>query len=241
MVAVPGNHEMLTYADHNVQGHDEWPLKGATDIWLQHMSPYIPSDIEQAPDSNGLDNRLTFSFVRDRVGFVVMNTDSYNPPTTSNPWGLEGMIPTQWISNKVKEFQADSANIDHVFVLGHKPYYIGGSPHTGHQGLPEGPTLWPELNRYHVEAMLSAHVHDYQRMQPGGKGTYQIIAGNGGSKGSASFFGYSLINILSNGTIELKSKGFDVGTPYYQAVPQNPMTLRDSTILTWTKNANPYQ
>ncbi|WP_299253440.1 hypothetical protein [uncultured Aquimarina sp.] len=36
--------------------------------------------------------------------------------------------------------------------------------------------------------MLSAYVHDYQRMQPKGKGTYQIIAGNCGSDGSADFF-----------------------------------------------------
>ena len=69
----------------------------------------------------------------------------------------------------------------------------------------------------------------------------QIIAGNGGSPyGGATFFGYTIINILSNGEVELQSKGFDIGEPYYQAVPENKMTVRDSTILTWTKNANPY-
>ena len=87
--------------------------------------------------------------------------------------------------------------------------------------------------------MLSAHVHDYQRMQPGGKGTYQIIAGNGGSKGEATFFGYSVINIMKSGEIQLISMGIDKQDPYYVA-PKDPFTIRDETKLTWSKNANPY-
>lgn len=83
--------------------------------------------------------------------------------------------------------------------------------------------------------MLSAHVHDYEREQPGDEGTYQIIAGNGGSPGEATFFGYTIINILSNGEVELESRGFNIGNPYYKAAPENPMTSRDNTILTWEK------
>lgn len=240
LVAVPGNHEMLTYADHDIPGHTEWPLKGATEIWMKYMSPYIPSDCEHISGKDSLNNQMTFSFVRGNVGFVVMNTDTYNKPTKTNPYGLEGIIPTKWIAKKVKEFRAD-AKIDHIFVLGHKPYYVGGQAETGHAGLPEGLVLWPLLRQSRVIAMLSAHVHDYQRMQPGGEGTYQIIAGNGGSPdGAATFFGYTIINILSDGEVELQSRGFNIGTPYYAAVPENPMTLRDNTILTWAKNANPY-
>ncbi|WP_378174790.1 hypothetical protein [Aquimarina sp. SS2-1] len=89
--------------------------------------------------------------------------------------------------------------------------------------------------------MLSAHVHDYQRMQPNGEGTYQIIAGNGGSDGPAAFFGYSTINIMSNGEVQFISRGFDKGSPYYQDVPENVMKVQDSTTLTWSKNHNPYQ
>lgn len=239
LVAIPGNHEMLSWADHNVPNHDEWPLKGSTEIWMKYMAPFMPADREKIAGETEEVNQMTFAFTRKNVGFVVMNTDTYNPPTDENPWGLEGQIPMDWIVSKVQQYQKDPA-IEHIFVLGHKPCYVNGIIETGHHGLPDGPTLWPALKEAHTNAMLSAHVHDYQRMQPGGEGTYQIIAGNAGSSGSATFFGYSTINILSNGEVELVSKGFDIGNPYYQDVPGNPFTVRDQSILTWTANANPY-
>lgn len=241
MVAVPGNHEMLYYKKYNnMPDHDEWPLKGATEIWMERMGEYMPADRDHVTGADSLVNRMTFSFARKNVGFIVMNTDTYNAPTKVNPYGLEGMIPTQWILDKIEQYKNDTA-IDHIFVLGHKPYYVDGEPQTGHAGLPEGPVLWPKMQEAKVAAMLSAHVHDYQRMQPGDEGTYQVIAGNAGSKGEATFFGYSTIRVWSSGKLELISTGYDIGDPYYKAVPNNPFTVRDSTILTWTKNANPYQ
>lgn len=245
MVAVPGNHEMLYYHDYNVPHHDEWPLKGATEIWMQYMAEYMPKDRDYITGNDSINNQMTFSFKRKNIGFILMNTDTYNAPTKENPYGLEGQIPTDWIVNKVEEYKANK-EIEHIFVLGHKPYYVANSTtgkpkaETGHKGIPEGPILWPKLEANHVIAMLSAHVHDYQRMQPGDEGTYQVIAGNSGSPGEAKFFGYSKIDILSSGEIKLTSMGYDIGDPYYKAVPNNPSTVRDQTMLTWTKNANPY-
>lgn len=239
MVAVPGNHEMLYWAEYPNQTADEWPLKGSTELWMKYMSSYMPSDRDHVTGTDSLNNRMTFSFVRHNVGFVLMNTDTYNAPTSEAPYGLEGQIPTQWVIDKVEEYQKNS-KIDHVFVLGHKPYYVDGQPDTGHRGLPAGPVLWPKLENAQVVAMLSAHLHDYQRVQPGDEGTYQVIAGNGGSKGEATFFGYSTINILRSGEVQLISKGFDKGDPYWTIEPDSKTTVRDSTILTWTKNGNPY-
>ena len=240
MVAIPGNHEMLYWKKYkNAPDHDEWPLKGATKIWMHHMQEYMPKDRDFVEGKDSIANQMTFSFVRKNIGFVLMNTDTYNKPTPKNPYGLEGQIPTQWIVDKVTEYKKNPA-IDHIFVLGHKPYYVSGVPETGHAGFPEGPVLWPKLNENNVVAMLSAHLHDYQRMQPGGKGTYQVIAGNSGSPGSATFFGYTKIDIMNNGTVKLTSMGFDKGDPYYKPMPNSPSTVRDSTHLTWTKNANSY-
>lgn len=238
MVAIPGNHEMLYWHDYNVPHHDEWPLKGATEIWMKHMEEYMPKDRDYIV-KDSINNQMTFSFIRKNIGFILMNTDTYNAPTKKNPYGLEGQIPTQWIVNKVKEYKKNP-NIDHVFVLSHKPYYVSGKPETGHAGFPEGPILWPKLQENNVVALLSSHLHDYQRMQPENKGTYQIIAGNSGSPGSATFFGYSKIDILSSGKIKLTSMGYDKGDPYYKAMPNSPSTIRDQTNLTWSKNANPY-
>lgn len=239
MVAIPGNHEMLSWADHNVPGHDEWPLKGATALWMQYMADYMPKDRDKVTGANEEVNQMTFSFVRKNVGFICMNTDTYNPPTTENPWGLEGIIPTDWIEAKVNEYKANE-DIDHIFVLGHKPYYVNCQGETGHQGFPEGPELWPKLVDAEVVAMLSAHVHDYQRMQPGNEGTYQVISGNGGSSGPAPFFGYTTINIMADGTVDLIAKGFDQGSPYYALPAGAESTVHDETTLTWEKNANPY-
>lgn len=239
LVAMPGNHEMLYYKDYGIPNHDEWPLKNATEVCMKYFKPYLPKDRVCIAGADSLVNRLTFSFVRKNIAFIVMNTDTYNEPTAENPYGLEGQIPLQWITAKIKEYK-NNPKIKHIFVLGHKPYYISNEPSTGHEGLPDGKALWDSMQQNQVTAMLSAHYHDYQRMQPDGKGTYQIIAGNGGSSGPASFFGYTMINVWSNGQVELKSMGFNVGTPYYQNVPKNPFTLRDSTLLTLTPNANPY-
>ncbi len=242
-VAVPGNHEMLYYHDYGVKNHDEWPLAGATDLWMNHMGQFMPKDRDVVTGNDSINNQMTFAFTRKNIGFVLMNTDTYNTPTSKNPYGLEGQIPTNWIINKVEEYK-NNPSIDHVFVLGHKPYYVfdngKATPKTGHKGLPEGPVLWPKLRDNNVIAMLSAHKHDYQRMQPNGDKTYQVIAGNAGSPGEAVFFGYTKIDIMSSGEIQLTSMGFDKGNPYYMAVPKNPTTIRDQTILTWTKNANPY-
>lgn len=234
VVAVPGNHEMLNGS--------EKPLYGSADVWLKYMSPFMPSDRKQIANTATLDNRMTFSFVRNNTAFIVMNTDSYNPPTKQNPQGLEGIVPTDSILNWVNDFKANKA-IEHIFVLGHKPYYVSGKSCTGHKGLPEGPVLWPAFNAAGVVAMLSAHEHDYQRWQlPADTGTYQIIAGNGGSQGEAKFFGYTIINILKSGKVQLVSRGFTKQKhgKYYRLPYPVDFITRDSTILTWSKNTNPY-
>jgi hypothetical protein len=238
MVAVPGNHEML-YSEKDAAGkYKEYPLKGATDIWLKYMGEYMPKKRDTVGGKESYINSMTFSFTRHNTGFIVMNTDTYNAPPKGKLHGKEGMVPTPWILNKIKEYQKDQT-IEHIFLLGHKPYYVCGVPRVDHSGLPEGPILWPAMQAAGVTAMLSAHVHDYQRSQPGDEGPYQIVAGNGGSEGSATFFGYSTITILDDGNVELVSKGFDVGTPY-DKVSDKPSIVRDRTMLTATKNANPY-
>ena len=241
MVALPGNHEMLYKKKRDNYKENEWPLEGATDIWLKHMATFMPANRLKVTGTDSINNQMTFAFTRNNIGFVVMNTDTYNPPTAINKYGIEGMIPTQWVIDQVNALKADPA-IKHIFVLGHKPYYVNGDSSTGHSGLPAGPIIWPAFNKAGVVAMLSAHEHDYQRWQlPADTGTYQIIAGNGGSQGEATFFGYTIINILKSGKVQLVSRGFTKQDPYYRIPDPVNFTTRDSTILTWSKNANPYK
>src|SRR5246127_4530004 len=247
LVAVPGNHEMLYINGIKMKidniKHDEWPLKGATDIWMKNMSPYMPADREKITGkTDSAINQMSFSFVRNNTAFIVMNTDTYDDSTAQLPYGLEGKIPYSHIVDRAAKYSTDT-NIKHIFVLGHKPCYVDDTVTVDHEGLPDAPKLWPVLQKLGVCAMLSAHNHTYQRMQPGGSQTYQVIAGNGGSYGPTSFFGYSLINIYSSGRVQLISKGYNVDdskSAYYLNVPTNYFYNVDTTSLIWGANANPY-
>ena len=246
LVAVTGNHEMLYY-DENYPGplgSGEFPLAGATETWLQFAESFMPSDRWEVTENRQI-NQATFSFVREGVGFVVMNTDTYNDPQ-GDGHGREGMIPAQWVNSQVNKLaQADT--VSHVFVLGHRPYYVGGQVDSSHSGFPDGGKIWDSLQANGVVAMLSAHQHNYARIQPGAKGgTYQIVAGNGGSPVASvpgandTYFGYSIIDVHQSGAVKHYSLGWEVGNPYDGPSPQRSTALLDSVTLTWQKNPNVY-
>ncbi len=238
LVAVTGNHEMLFY---DVKTKGEYPLEGATEDWLKYMDKYMPSDRTKVTYDT-LINGATFSFTRDNVGFVVMNTDTYNAPKNGAQYGEEGRVPAKWVNGEVARMGSDPA-IKHLFTLGHRPYYVDGQYDTLHGGFPDGPKVWPTMIENDVAAMLTAHQHKYQRWQPEGKGIYEVIAGQGGTYSGANtpqFYGYSLINVYESGRIELLTKGWDLPNPTWGAAPQNPTTTRDSTTLTPGPNANPF-
>lgn len=238
LVAVTGNHEMLFY---DVKTKGEYPLKGATEDWLKYMTEYMPKDRNKVPYDTLL-NGATFSFIRDSVGFVVMNTDTYNAPPSGQAYGEEGRVPYQWVNEEVSRLGSDPG-IKHLFTVGHRPYYVDGKYDTLHGGFPDGPKVWPTMMVNDVVAMIVAHQHKYQRWQPEGKGIYEVIAGQGGTysgPNTPKFYGYSIINVYESGRIELVTKGWDLPNPTWGAAPQNPTTTRDSTTLSPGPNANPY-
>jgi hypothetical protein len=238
LVAVTGNHEMLFY---DVATKGEYPLEGATEDWLKNMGDYMPADRSKVPYDT-LINGATFSFVRDSIGFVVMNADTYNAPANGQEFGEEGRVPYQWVNGEIERLNQD-ANVKHLFAVGHRPYYVDGKYDTLHGGFPDGPKVWPTMMVNNVAALITAHQHKYQRWQPEGQGIYEIIAGQGGTYSgpdTPKFYGYSLINVYESGRIELITKGWDLPNPTWGAAPQNPTTTRDSTTLTPAPNANPY-
>jgi hypothetical protein len=91
--------------------------------------------------------------------------------------------------------------------------------------------------------MLSAHVHQYQRLQPNGK-TYQLVAGNGGSAAYDSippaFFGYTRINVWASGRIEMISEGYDSPAMYTYPVKNPKWSIRDSLFdMNWYRKGAP--
>ena len=250
VVAVPGNHEMLTYAQYpNDTLHSEFPLAGSTERWMYYMKDFMPDDRDFIAGPDSINNQMTFSFVRGNVAFIMMNTDTYNGPSQTYPHGREGLIAYDWITAKTEEYHNDPT-IDHVFVMGHKPAYTRSDLDTTlhfdtiHAGFMQSEKLWAQLMEDTVMAMLSAHAHTYSRNQPMGHGTYQVIAGNGGSK-NPEFYGYTLVNVMSSGEVQLISKGFDNdGKHYYDPLSAdegNATITRDSTTLIWGKNESSFK
>jgi hypothetical protein len=228
MIPVPGNHEMLN--------QEEKPLEGTTDTWMKYMGKYMPTDRDSVPNSPV--DRMTYGFTDGNIGFIVLNTDTYN---TDGGIGVESQIPYKWVKQQVAAYNSDPT-IDHIFVMGHRPFYVQCERDTTHQGMcdpAQSSPVWQSFEDNDVASMLSAHVHQYQRMQPNQK-TYQLIAGNGGSPvhhhTPPAFFGYTRINVYASGRIEMLSEGYDAPTPYFDVVENPDWSIRDSLFdMNWYK------
>lgn len=239
MVAVPGNHEMLYYDTHNDW---EYPLTGATEVWNEYMDKYMPSAPLNRITTDSVANSQTYSFDHGSVHFIVMNTDTYNEDS------LIGQIPNGWIQQDIINAR-QNPNTRHIFLLGHKPSYVGNSYGDTRENIDSTLTnqLWPVMKSNQVEAMLSAHNHQYCRSQPT-DASYQIIAGNGGSPYTPTiseerqFFGYSVIHVMKNGQVHLQSLGRSIPmNNILEPIPDSvKTTVRDAADISWGTHATPY-
>jgi len=89
-----------------------------------------------------------------------------------------------------------------------------------------------------AEAMFAAHNHLWFKQQPSEGGTWQIIAGNGGSlleagvTGEDAYFGFTLVTVYRSGRVLARSIGRDVPKEGYTAPSEAyPTSLRDTVDL----------
>jgi hypothetical protein len=223
LVVIPGNHETQDKAA------GKKSFAAAERTFLRVMAPYIIGN--NGPGIGGLDNlvtdqsKLTYSFNNGCDHFVVIDTD---------PVGKDGRVPYKWLANDIKNARA--ANARHIFALGHKPAY--SSPLKPLDGLeafiPERDSMWKYLENYQCDAMFAAHEHLWDTIHPHAGKTWQVIAGNGGSKvettwmgAGQSYFGFTLISVYINNEVNLKSYGRDADMANYQLpTPGNLTTVR---------------
>ena len=245
LVAIPGNHEML-YETKTKKGKEEVPNKHATDTWINQMSSYMPTGvtINRVSGKDSLDNRMTYSFTYNNTHFILLNTDTYNKN------GTIGMAPAEWIIADIVAAKKDPA-VKHIFLLGHKPaivsqpIYVYDGENTMDTSVVKA--IWPVMDSNQVEAMLSAHSHQYDRLQPDSNMSYQVIAGNGGSpyehkaaKDTArQFFGYTIVYIMKNQQVIVQSMGRSVpASNYLESISSGLLTtIRDQAIITWGTNS----
>lgn len=243
MVAIPGNHEML-YMDKTANGKREVPFAQASSIWLKQMQAFMPpGKINYPPPSKGAvnGNQLTYSFDYENTHFVLVNTDTYVP---EQPQQI-GLAPANWIAADIQAAKKQPGT-KHVFVLGHKPSYVDDVKEPDEiMDTSVTNVVWPAMQQYQAEAMLSAHSHQYYRTQPTPNQTYQVIAGNGGSKYTGGlpknlqFYGYSIVYVMKNGKVLLRSMGRSVAKKdYLKTVPPSvPTTTRDFVDISWGTTA----
>jgi hypothetical protein len=101
-------------------------------------------------------------------------------------------IDQKWLNHVLES----SAGSRHIFVMGHHPMQqLGGA---------EG-EFWRSLRRHHVDAYFCGHWHLYNRSQPGGTGTWQIILGTAGAPPISYFPTW-----IMNGTTRFGKYGFGI-------------------------------
>jgi hypothetical protein len=230
LVAVPGNHETQNLA--------KVATASAERTWLRVMAPYIKRG-GNGPAAGGGDQlttdqrSLSYSFDVGTTHFVTLNTDAV---------GADWHVPNAWVATDLAAARVRGAQ--HVFVVGHKPGYA--YPTVPTDGLSRDPAardqFWASLTANHVDAMFSAHNHVYWRAQPVASSTWQVIAGNGGSKlettmdpsiaTTGGYFGFVLTTVRNDGRVMVRSYGRDVPVSGYTAAVTTPSTVRDSFEIT---------
>lgn len=238
MVPIPGNHE--------VQNKSRVATLAAERTWLEVMGQYIASFAGNGPHAGGADglatdqSSLSYSFDYKGSHFVLLDSD---------PTGRGWSVPTKWIASDV--YQARQRGARHIFAIAHKPAY--GYPPSQYNppnalGDDLGRVLpglrdefWHSLVDNHAEAMFAAHDHLYSRTHGAFGQTWQVIAGNGGSRlesvhdqASINFYGYTVVRVEGEKRVVLTSYGRDVPAAGYLA-PSGayPTTVRDQADIGW--------
>ena len=152
-----------------------WP--GRDDAWNQ-LFPSLPSN---GPGKGPRAGNYFFDYHGSR--FISVLSDDED--------GHIG-IDQKWLD----QILDDSSGFRHIFVMSHHPMeQLGGA---------EG-EFWQSLHRHHVDAYFCGHWHLYNRSQPEGSGTWQIILGTAGAPPS-----FYLPRWMLNGTTMYGKYGFGI-------------------------------
>ena len=103
-------------------------------------------------------------------------------------------------------------------------------------------SFWSALENNGCEAYFSAHNHLYYQGQLHADKTWQIVAGNGGSKlsdkvkaESDKFYGFTLVEVMTNGDVSIKSMGRNLSPDGYNKPSAAPTTERAHVLITKEK------
>jgi hypothetical protein len=169
------------------------------------------------PDSLSNDQSiLNYSFTRNGVHFVILNTDTAtnkadgkDPSLTRIAW-----IPVEWARKDIAEADVDPG-VHATFVMGHRNLV---APLASKGDAPIDPEAGTKLlsiirSSKKTRAYVCAHVHAWDMVNLGGTSkAWQVVAGNGGSKlekdwspAGGTFFGFAAFDVFRSGRVVLHS------------------------------------
>jgi hypothetical protein len=231
MVPVVGNHEVLSARqDPRTKKWTDFPNPDTLPVWETVLQAYLrwsdgPTTLAPNPDGLTHDQeRFSFSVRHDGVLFLCVNTDTFIDSTTI------GDVPLRWLEEKLAQAQADDS-ISDIFVLGHKPVARPDLPGDIVRDGEDQAMDRLMAGSDKVRAYLTAHFHLWDQRSTE-HGVLQIIAGNGGTAPSGQFnaggkgyFGYTVVELLEDGTLVVENWGRPIPEPYDSNQPQPPATL----------------
>jgi hypothetical protein len=218
LVPIVGNHEVLS--KHTAFGMDiELSNPVANAAWLAWVKAKrfatragngptnAPPNIDALQDD---ESSLTYSFDNGGSHYVVLNTDSWTTtPDPSTGSTQIGWIALHWLETDLAAAEANPA-IKGIYLFGHKPLVSpSGSTDSAHAINPAlAPTMAQLIDKTpKVRGYFTSHVHEWWPSQLPGRGTYQIIAGNGGSPMEPAwtepspYFGFTLVRTYASGKV----------------------------------------
>ncbi len=225
-VAMPGNHEV------NRKHKDQkLPNAATTSVWakLVRDANLVPSDahgptMSSVPQDNLVDDqsKLSFSFDRDTVHYVVLNTDTRVSTKDAETGETKiGMIPTHWLDRDLDQAEKNT-KIKQVIIMGHRNVV---DPTTAKGDAPidvecAKPMVESLKKHKKVRAYICAHVHAFDITAIGKKGLLQVCFGNGGSKlekgwkpSEGRTFGFGYFKAYADGSLGV--------IPYLRPEPKN--------------------
>ena len=234
-VAISGNHEK------NRKDKDSKLPNPPTDgVWskLVAQAGLVPKDAKgPTPASDPEDKlmadqqKLSFSFNRGPVHFVVLDTDTrVNVKDPDSGETKIGMIPVAWLDADLTRAEAD-ASIKCVVVMGHRNVI---DPDTAKGDAPideeaAKPMIKSLKAHKKVRAYICAHVHAFDISEIGKNGLKQVCFGNGGSKlekkwkpNEGRTFGFGYFKVYSNGALGV--------VPYLRPEPENYISTAPADV-----------
>jgi len=158
--------------------HDIKHVPGRDDTWRE-VFPSMPGN-----GPSGVQYKCSYYFDYGNSRFISILSDWEDGSRA---------VDQAWLDNIL----SSSSTFEHIFVMSHHPMQDLGGVHGA---------FWQSLVKHHVDAYFCGHWHEYNRSQPGGGDTWQVIVGTAGAPLIPSFpwepgttiagkYGFALVDV----------------------------------------------